>query len=334
MKHTMLLVSLFIASASAIAGDSPSAVGEIAMKDCNLNMIKDVEYFRNVKRQSELASQKIPLLEQMKTLASIATKPGVPVGDQLSRSDNAKFAEIRQKMMAIGALSVIESNRMRDVETVFNLAQLADRNYRWNTDVQDGSPDYVYQAGLLIMRAALPATKITKPHVDNVCSLELALQFLENEPLTKLDAIDTKKGSDILTALAASYKVNKIDRSKLSDADKNSFDSVMREIANPANKELHFINDVEHIKSVAKALDLIYETGRIDLADGGGDFSNVGTSIRNQARKNGLSDEMATAITVLRKIGDQVPSEAIKQAIDAAKMIDEVNKKYPTESTK
>lgn len=334
MKNTLLCLTLSLTASSCLAVGFPETIEEIPMKDCNLNMIKDVIEFNNIHRQGDLAGQQKPLIAQMRAVTSKATISGVAVGDQLSTADLVKFTEIRQKMLAIEYLQHIESNRVRDVEIVINLVQVADKNYRWNTEVQEGNPDYIYQAGLSLMRLANANPDITTPPVNRSCTIELALHVLEDESTSKFNAIDTTRGHETLQAIRKKYNMQKIDRPKLSAADQNTYDMIMNDVITPANREIQFMSDIENIKYVAKAAELIYETSKVDLANSGGDYAAVGQTIAKKAEKKEFSDPMTIGIGVLRKIGEKIPSEATKLITEAAKYADRVNAEYPVKTQK
>jgi hypothetical protein len=334
MRTVIFPLSFAVFVTSAAAAGLPESINTIPLAECNLRSIRGVIHHENMNRQAQMAGRMIPLLEEMEAIAAKAPKSNVSVGEQLSRDDSSRFAEIRQKMISISGLKLIESNRVRDFESVIHLTETADRNYRWQTEVPESSPERVYQDTIFVMRAVIPKRKLFEPTISGACSTDLALNMIESEALTQANNSDVESASRTLTRMAAKYNMKQIERDKLSEADRVVYDKIDADVIKPIQRANQLFNDIENIKLVAKAAGLIYETGKQDLASGGGDYANVGATIAQRAKNNELDPLLAVAITMVREIGEKVPSDQAMQLNAQSKAVEAVKPKYQAKNSR
>ena len=157
-------------------------VEDIPLDNCNLQSVIGEIYVMNIYTQGNLAKTNIELLDQIMKISAKATKPDIAVGDQLSKDDNIKFDQARQRLITTGWRGLIESKWERDAKVVNELTQVADKNYRYQQEIQKGHSDYVYQEILLILRS-LEELKHRDPFITvfhaKQCSIDLALYWVE-----------------------------------------------------------------------------------------------------------------------------------------------------------
>lgn len=329
MKNTVLLTMLCLAT-PAFGYD---AVEDIQLEKCNLQSVVWVRYSMNVNAQGNLAKTNIELLDQLQKIAAKATKAGVSVGDQLSKEDNIKFDQVRQRLITTGMRGLIESKWERDAKVVNELVQVADKNYRYQQEIQKGHSDYVYQEILLFLRS-LEELKHRDPFITvfhaKQCSIDLALYLVEIEGIEKINKTDMSPLNLMLKDFQERYKMKTINREKLSATDKTAYDNINHNLLEPYRRELQFVTDLENIRSLAKASEIIYESDKHDLEFSGGDGAKVGLGLDERVKKDEFDFLTLASINLLRtKINEEIPSDAFKEAQRRAKKADEINKKYP-----
>jgi hypothetical protein len=310
-------VVLIFAWSGAFAGTDE--VSRIAVRDCTLQAVHGAELMRDTQRQGDLAAQQLPLLNTLEALANKAPIPDKPVSEQLSIRDNVKFAETRQRLLSIGALQLIESDRLRDVEAVVHMVRIADENYRWDRRPSEGS-DAVYQMGLDVLRAVLPHVSANAKFDLESCSLAAAIQKIENESISRLAAMDIGPAVATLERLATAYNMKPIDRTKLSQSDKESFDSAMR-IGRLGMAERTYGEDLERLQLVARAILLSNDSSLRDLADSGGDLGQIGAGIKRLIADKRLDEKTIAALGTLQLIGQKIPSAKSKQISELARKL-------------
>jgi hypothetical protein len=311
----------------------PSSVEGIPLDSCNWATVRMVIDFRELNIQVEMGKHSAPLLEEMKILANKVKDPNRPVGDQLNKADSIEFQKISQQNTSIAFGQMLESDRKRDIEVIDHLVQVADKNYRWGTEVQEDSPEFLYQSIISVFFPAMsdPAKNLAvSVPPTQVCSVQLALYKIESEAAVKLNDLESKfdlnKVNAVLNGMNSRYHTTHIDRSKLSPDDQKTLDDIRSRVVYPVENEQQFINNLERIRLLETASELIYENGKKDLLDSGGDWNNIGSSLKNLIQNNKLDKMTVSAIGLLRIIAEKIPSEQVKQAMERNKMLDKINK--------
>lgn len=314
---------------NCVRAEGPPGVESLAPADCTVSTVAMYVHMHDVERQGELAGQALPLIAEQQRIVAKAPKSGVAVGKQLSPDDSAAFSENRQKLISINGLKLLESNRARDANSVVQLTRIAVDNYKWNRRSEGASADAVYQAALDLMRLALPGIQLQEATRNRTCSMDTALVLESLESHRKLGALDLDGAQQTLQSMSARHHMAPLDRNKLSLADREVFDRIQRGVLRQADTEVQFLRDIERIRWVERAADLTFDSGKADLADGGGDPMKIGNRVSRQAKAGELRDELMAGLAALRIIGEKVPSEAATQMRQIADRADEMNKKYP-----
>jgi hypothetical protein len=281
------------------------------------------ESFSNIKffvlnRGGELAKQAKPILAALEKINNKGTDPKKPLGEQLSQNDVAKFAELSQRLKANQLQNIIVSGYGRDADVIQKMFAVANRIYIGGGEPQRGSPDYDAYSFLTAMLFATNAQKgnqhpITIPpkEVFEKCTLEGALHLIENDSLEKLNRLPVAKMSAYFSAMRQKYNVpsGPIDPMKFSVEDRSEMQRYVRNVLAPAEHEQAFVDNIENLKTLAKASELRYLQQAKDANDSGGDPNAVGTSFDTMK----LDYRTKIALILLDKIAEKVPSDWIKK---------------------
>ena len=299
---------------------------------CDLATVGMQVHAADIEVRARLASTQIENLNEIKKLSNKATRPGISVGAQLSTEDNVLFDQARQRLITSQMRGVIESRRARDADVILGMVEVADKNYRYQSEVPEGHSDFLYQESLNLLRGAeaiSPRNPDIRDPVDRSCSFDLALYQVEREGIDRILQTDLSSVTELLHGFQAKYGMTKIDRARLSDSDKARYDDVMQRLVRPYERVVRFVGDLENIRILAKASELIYESDKADLDLAAGDVSKVGKSIDEYVQKT-QDLLMLTALTLLRKkIDAERPSEAMVQLKRQVEVVDEACRKFP-----
>jgi hypothetical protein len=225
-----------------------------------------------------------------------------------------------------------ESRRARDAKVINKLAQMADRMYRYDEQLSADHSDYPYQAIIELGRLVNDGnfSEVTQGKFDH-CSYDVAIYGLQSGVLALVNGMSgvIEQSSKSLKSIAAKYKTKKIDPAALSPADKKAYQLAIA-VVMPAVKGQQYLTDLEFIKLMAAASELIYTSDLYDMNVSGGVFSVVGTSISAKIESKEVDQKFAASIGIWRQgIDKKFPSEKFKEIEATAKIIDEANKIYP-----
>ena len=311
------------------AGSIADPIGSLAMSDCNLKMINMNVNFNTLQRQVETNEQAQMAMKQMLKASSNAKTPGKSVGSQMKPTERDAFQEARQHKISIDMLQLIESNYSRDIESLLAMAQVADTRYRWDTVLEEKDPNFVYQAALDLMAIGAPNQDVTTPTPSTTCTTEIALHSIEDESIRRFDALDLHKAGDWIQSMLAKYHFEKIDRSKMSQADQATYDQMWKDYLGPAQKESRFYKDIEYIKLIAKADLINYESSKRDLLDSGGNPAQIGATFKKMVDEKKIDGPLSSAFAVRNLIETKKPSQMMNQLKIMAKEVDRINKENP-----
>ncbi len=175
-------------------------------------------------RAGELATQQLPILDELKVINSKAKDPTRPVGPQLPSQNVGRFSQLSQRLAAIELQQMLESNYRRDYEVIGWLFEIAQKLYVGGKEPKEGDPDGKPYAMILLMRFAAKSDKFKGVNEVSVppkqefeqCSLPAALHLVEHESLKKLNQLPVKEDSQKLMALAKKSPTGKVNRSQRS----------------------------------------------------------------------------------------------------------------------
>ena len=182
-QTTYALSVITLLSATAYVGKEAYAQTGSDAKGCPIEFaVQQVDTF--VTSQSvKISGQTVPLLDEMAALSSKATKPGVAIGDQLSRQDRDRFSQLRHANILLNAERVKFSDFLRDVHVIYDtykVAELADLYEVTADKLGKADPRRFYLVVLQGLRIAQPRTMRTPLiNVGIGCDPETGLFFQE-----------------------------------------------------------------------------------------------------------------------------------------------------------
>jgi hypothetical protein len=318
MKYITILSLIIISMVIFTVAPSARAAG-FSSGHCELRDVIARMKFESIERAAAIAEQVLPIIKQLEELTNKAKKPDIPIKDQLSSDDIIKFTELSERIKTTNLAQLMESRRERDLTVIEKMTMIADRANRWNDHPAEDDPDFIVYSALQLLRVAVKKNNITVPSTQS-CTLDYALHLIENEGIEKLNAI---KGLDSVVssikAILAKYGMDKIDRSRLSKADLEKINELETNILNPAERLRSFITDIENIKLMSKASEIMYEANKQDIALGGGDIDAIGKTIQRKSKNKEYDDDLILAIGFWTMINEKMPSQIVQEWGEADK---------------
>jgi len=326
MKRTAALL-LAVIPMLATAAEQRMRVTDLPLERCELREVIARAQFESVEKAAAIAEQALPLLDQLDQIASKATIPNKLIKDQLSPEDIGKFTELSQRLKTTQLAQLMESRRQRDLMVLEKMVMVADREYRWQDPPNEDNPDFIIYSALQLLRLTIEDKDISSP-TSSGCTLEYALDSLEHEVISKINAGSARlewAGKEFESILAK-YRMKKLDRSRLSKTDLEKVNELVNDVIKPMQRHGIFFMDIEHIKLMARASEIIYESDKQDIAFGGGDIEAIGKTIQRRKNNNEFDKSTQIAIGLWRRINEKIPSE-FTQELSESESTEKNNKK-------
>jgi len=307
MKTVILIsVIIFVTNiTNAFCADSPKipSLAETPYDKCEWPMVYMSLGYEIINQQGDPAQSNAThkRMDELLKLSSKAKDEKQSVFSQLSPTDQKRYTQITTEQNLITAATIFENNRTRQMDVMDHLIKLADKEYRWyDTFVADDNPEKVYGDFVSVLPDLLNEGKDSdiKTPVNAICSVDVALYRLEIEARDKIDNMCKKENCANVEAalkdMAQRYNVQRIDTTKLSPADKATYDDISKRVIFPIQHEQRFINQMEAIRLLNSASELMYQTGRDDLKSG--DLARVGSTLKSKLDNKQLDQHLVWAI--------------------------------------
>ena len=169
---------------------------------------------------------------------------------------------------------------------------------------------------------------------EQQCSLNYALDKFEQEGINKIDSIVASPALRQLQELKKKYNLERIDASKLSESDKIYYQQIEDSYIIPLLKAYKLVDDIENIKLLSIASDIVYQSLKDDLNFSGGNSNSYGENLKRIKSGQDISEKMKVALDVLEIVDKNYPSAIAKQQAELAKYASEAQKKNPVVPTK
>lgn len=311
-SKNIALYFLFVLFVFPISASAQSSVLNLSENDCTLNEVINRLKFQSIERRGDISEQTLTVLKTLEALTEKVTDNSKPIGSQLSLEDADKFSRSSQQIQSMKLTLMMEGRRLRDLEAVERMAILADQGYRFSQTPSEGTNDAVYQAGYLFVKLASEKLKITEPK-NSQCTLEFALHKQALEPLSKLDPLLPKvqEASDYVQFLQSKYKMRPIDKKRLSTAERSKYSGVENTL-NIVKKNYGYIKDIQAIKVLAKALELMHQASLQDIVNSGGSINAIGKTVQRNIQNNSYDEPTILAMGVWTKINEKIPSQDVQ----------------------
>ncbi|PMS33204.1 hypothetical protein [Trinickia symbiotica] len=321
MKTTLPLFALLVI-ASICRAEEPASVTSRKMADCTVPDVIGVRMYESDRRVAELSPTTMPLLDKMKALADKAHDPKRPVGEQLSGKDNEQLGEIRSRLMALQWHRLIESRYSKHLQLIEEMTESVDAKYRWGRDPDEKSSDYMADVTPAILQDISPVNTFNPPKEDH-CTLVWALYLQEQPSLAALNAPELDAAAAAAKQLQQKYHVAHVDRNALSPDDQRIFDQAQTTLVRMQRDAAH-AQQIEQIKTMVEASDLIYDTSMKDFDQSAGDPDSSIDTLKQMEKDGKLSAQMVMRVNVWLKLDEKYPSteaaglDALKKATSAA----------------
>jgi hypothetical protein len=304
------LTAILTALHSASFAQAP--VIDLPERRCTLQEVIGHLQFQSFERRAAIAEQTLPLLKTVEALNNKAKDPKKPIGEQLSIPDLEKFSRASQQMQTMQLTSLMESRRLRDLKAIERMAILADQEYRWTQTPKDGTDDAAYHSAYQVIKLVSKNLELSEPKTKQ-CTLEFALHKQMLEPTVKLEPLlpQLPAASSFVKSLNSKYKMDPIDRKKLTASDRAKYDDLETNLFSVFRKNYEYMKDIESIKVLASALELMHQASMQDIAIGGGSFDVVGKTIQRNIQNKAYDESTQLAMGMWTKINERIPSQDV-----------------------
>jgi regulator of RNase E activity RraB len=320
VKTAFPLFALLVA-ASICRAEEPASVTSRKMADCTVPDVIGVRLYESDRRVADLTPTTMPLLNKMQALVEKAHDPKRAVGEQLSGKDNEQFGEIRSRLMALQWHRLIEGRYSKHLELIEKMTESVDAKYRWGRDPDEKSSDYMAAVTPAILQDVSPINTFNAPKEDH-CTLIWALHLQEQPSLAALNSPDLDTAAAAVKQLQQKYHVTHVDRNALSPDDQRIFDQAQTTLVRLRGEAAH-AQQIEQIKSMVEASDMIYDASMKDFEQSAGDPDSSIDTLKKMEKDGKLSAQMVMRINVWIKLDEKYPSteaaglEALKKANSA-----------------
>ena len=321
MKTAFSVIAL-LAATSICRAEEPASVTSRKMADCTVPDVIGIRMYESDRRVADLVPTTMPLLNKMKALVEKAHDPKRSVGEQLSRKDNEEFGEIRSRLMALQWHRLIESRYAKHLELIEKMTESVDATYRWGREPDEKSPDFTADVTPAILQDISPIKTFNPPKEDH-CTLIWALHLQEHPSLAALNEPELQTAAGHVNQLRQKYHADHLDRKALSPDDQQVFDEAQTTIVRMQREAAH-AQQIEQIKMLTEAADVIYVASMKDFEQSAGDPNSSIDTIQQMKKDGRLSAQMALRIGVWSKLDEKYPSseavgmEEAKKAMSAA----------------
>ena len=307
---TLLVIIPFYAS----AGEQRVMVPDLTLKSCELKDVIAKMQHESILRSTEVNESYRFLLNQLKKFNSKATIPGKPIINQLSSNDHQKYIEINQRLKITTFSKIIEGIRQRDIKVIQKMVLLADRDYRHHLKPSEEDPDFSIYSTLRLLRLMIRENIISTPN-SAICTIQYALHSIQKEAIDRLNLEKLQLSSSLteLKPILDKYGLDNVDRSKLSEVDVNKTDKLLDRVLGSMKRHSDFIQDIERIKIMALASDIVYESNKQDIAISGSNPQKLGRTIQRRINRNEFNTNTLIAIGLWAKINEKYFNNFIKQ---------------------
>lgn len=332
MRRNRLTVILFAwvslgAPVLAAPATSDESVTALPIAQCDLPQVIGRLQLEPINKMAATSTRALPLIEELRKINSKAKDSKKPLGEQISLADADRYREISTRISAMQAANLVESLHERDLRVLLKWAQLADAKHRWGTEPKQGDPDFTAYGLLILIQLAFTSQEIDPTIVSgDKCSLQLAIQRLENPALERLSTLPFKEESARFQQILAKNKQSKLDLDKLPPADRDEARKLMAAVA-PAYRERDYIMTLEYLKIMATVADLMYVNDVRDVVESGGDVAAIGSTTTRLVNEKKIPVQQQIAAGIWSKTNELIPSEQSKYWEAVSKELDKLNKK-------
>jgi hypothetical protein len=315
---TLPIVFLALLSTAAVAETNAQCTMETATSSVMIDAAQ---------KRGQFATAMSPILNELQKITYKATKPGIPIGDQLNAKDSARFAEVNTRLRTIRMSSYVESGLDRDarvVQTMYDTAWQIYGNPKFSPSEKDFAAILLYA-----IRVMFPDMSDKNSTSETGCSIETVLTSEIDKAAGRINRSGQLISSltPTLDMLRRKYGVApqaQFDETKMKPEDARELHRVLTQLQ-PASRDRELIENMQHILEWWRTAKLIYEARRDDIRIYGGSVDDMGKT---------LDEKLASAPERTKKFvylwnttNEKIPSEAAKESELIAQVAAQADKK-------
>jgi hypothetical protein len=309
----ILSLLLVLIPAITIAAEKVMKVPESGFEQCDISEEIKNRRHDSLAKEKAILDQTFPIWDQLQEVASKATIKDKPLKDQLPSGEIIKFAELSQRLKSANLSHLIENKRQRDLNVIEKMILIADMEYRWQKTPDESSDDFFIYAIIRALRSSIEISDLPPP-MNSTCTLEYAIHSVSKEAIKRWNAGGKRLDSAMneLEAINAKYGTNPVDHSRFSKTDLKKVNELMS-VVTSMWRHIDFIKDIENIKLMVQASDIIYESNKHDIAASGGVIEAVGKDYQRRKEAGEFSEKIQIAVGVWSKINEKIPCDLVIQ---------------------
>lgn len=270
------------------------------------------------------AEQAMPILKEIQTINSKAKKPSLSIGMQLSKSDLARFQELREQLLEAQTQTIIESGYLRDSRVIAQAAKTAyDISQGRTFDEKD--PEFFYYSIVMLLSAQHPAsqTKVTTPN-NNECTVNAGLYFNEQLSFREIGRLPFQEASAELQQIAGRYGLNPKQEGWInripSEEEKRTAEIDMG-IVSKGLQMMDYINNMENLRALNRVSVLGYLSDKDDIrgAHTEAELSRIGTTWPQKVKQ--YDERTQILAEMLDLIEKKIPSDSAIETQGRTKML-------------
>jgi hypothetical protein len=186
------------------------------------------------------------------------------------------------------------------------MTESVDTTFRWSRQPDENSPDSEANVTPAVLQNISPINTFDAPKEDH-CTLIWALHLQERASLAALNEPELQIAVGQANQLRQKYHVERVDRNALSRDDQQMFDEAQKTLVRMQREAAH-AQQIEQIKTLAEASDVIYDASIKDFDQSGGDPNSSIDTIQQMKKDGQLSAQMAMRISVWSTLDEKYPS--------------------------
>lgn len=289
-----------------------------AQTECILPDVIQSLKLESMERAAKSAKSSIEILRELEVLIPSGGEPDAPIRDKMSDSETHEFSMLAQRQRNAMLIQLMESRRQRDLDVIFDLVLAAGDRKAGRVPTSEKDERYLHHMFLEALEKTIPKPKLATFEGDDPCNLDIALFELEIVSLEWMKGI-SKNASDIeaeMTAACIQYGVTpdeNIDMQKIPSGLRMKLQYLGEVELAPIFWNRRHVYDIERIRLLASASELMLKNNLQDVFYSGGDIKSIGNTSEEQAANGVIGENMIVAIRTWGIINESIPAKLVDE---------------------
>ena len=242
---------------------------------------------------------------------------GVPMIEQMTAEEAARFEELRQATINGQIASLIPSKRERDIIAIGKMAKIAEDSIKegFELPADDESEDAILATIVAAARELIPMSATdTYPNADKLvgCELKSALIYAADNAAEEANEFPFLASAiEEMTRLNETYPNLSTSDESMTERDRKALIETRR-IVQGAMVHVELANDYLRLALLEEVSQLLYDASMRDLFQSPGDLEAVGKTWQGWVEAGHVNERQVAAAGLLYYLNEQIPSDVIK----------------------